>query len=373
MRILFVSHTYLVAENRKKLRELASLPGVELKLVVPHRWPATMHGDLPYEPLDEASFPVLPLRAFLTGREMLYGYWDIAPALRPTPDVICVEQGGGAVSLLQFLKARVVRAPRAKVVFFTWWNLPYRARQPFRALEAHNLRKSDGAIAGNQEAHDILRDHGFKKPIRVLPQLGVDPAAFRKEDTAELRTQLGLGDFVVGFVGRFVPEKGLRVLVDAVLNLSRPAHLLLLGSGPLEAEIRQRINLDGRSKQLTIVNSVPHADVARYLNCMDALVLPSLTTSFWKEQFGHALIEAFACETPVVGSSSAEIPNVVGDAGLIVPEGDAEALCGALTRLADDASLRADLGRRGRERALAVYTNRKIAEADYQFFEELCR
>jgi glycosyltransferase involved in cell wall biosynthesis len=161
--------------------------------------------------------------------------------------------------------------------------------------------------------------------------------------------------------------------VDAVLKLPRPVHLLLLGSGPLEAEIRQRFDHDGGAKQLTIVNSVPHAEVGHYLNGMDVLVLPSLTTTFWKEQFGHVLIEAFACETPVVGSSSAEIPNVIGDAGLIVPEGNAEALCGALTRLADDASLRADLGRRGRERALARYTNRKIAEADHQFFEDLRR
>jgi glycosyltransferase involved in cell wall biosynthesis len=104
---------------------------------------------------------------------------------------------------------------------------------------------------------------------------------------------------------------------------------------------------------------------------MDMFVLPSLTTSFWKEQFGHVLIEAFACETPVVGSSSAEIPNVVGDAGLIVPEGDAAALRAALLRLADDPGLRADLGRRGRERALARYTNRRIAESACEFFSEL--
>jgi glycosyltransferase involved in cell wall biosynthesis len=104
---------------------------------------------------------------------------------------------------------------------------------------------------------------------------------------------------------------------------------------------------------------------------MDVMVLPSLTTKFWKEQFGHVLIEAFACETPVIGSSSAEIPNVIGEAGLIAPEGDAAALRDALARLMGDAGLRAALARRGRERALAHYTNRKIAEADLAFFEEV--
>jgi glycosyltransferase involved in cell wall biosynthesis len=145
----------------------------------------------------------------------------------------------------------------------------------------------------------------------------------------------------------------------------------LLGSGPLEAEARRLFEARGAASRLKVVNNVPHAGVARYLNCMDVMALPSLTTSFWKEQFGHVLIEAFACETAVIGSDSAEIPNVIGDAGLIVPEGDVGALRHALASLMDDPARRADLARRGRERALARYTNRKIAEADLKFFEEL--
>ncbi|MBI3761485.1 MAG: glycosyltransferase [Chloroflexi bacterium] len=391
MRILYVGHAYLVAENRKKLGELAQLPGVELTLVVPHRWPGTMHGDLPYDPLDETLYPVRPLRAFLAGRESVYGYWNIREAFSPSPvrnfpdgrggrgvrqgvkapDIICVEQGAGAFSFFQFLRARDRFAPSAKAVFFTWWNLPYRSRQPLRALEAFNLRHADGGIAGNADARDILRDHGFTGPLRVLPQLGVDPEVFCKRDASALRAELNLGSFVVGFAGRFVAEKGLRVLVEAALNLGKSIDLLLLGNGPLEAEVRERIAAHGSRVKLRVVNSVPHAEVARYLNCMDAFVLPSLTTTFWKEQFGHALIEAFACEVPVVGSSSAEIPNVVGDAGLIVPEGDAAALRDGLCRLADDPALRSDLARRGRARALALYTNRRLAESDYEFFKEL--
>ena len=77
---------------------------------------------------------------------------------------------------------------------------------------------------------------------------------------------------------------------------------------------------------------------------LDCLALPSLTRPNWKEQFGRVLVEAMACQVPVVGSDSGEIPNLVGDAGLIVPEGDAAALAAALRRLRDDAVLRASLG-----------------------------
>ena len=92
------------------------------------------------------------------------------------------------------------------------------------------------------------------------------------------------------------------------------------------------------------------------------LAVPSLTTRTWKEQFGRVIVEALACGVPVVGSDSGEIPNVVGEAGIVVREGDAGALRGALRRLATDAALRAELARRGRDRVLERFTHRRIAE-----------
>ena len=67
----------------------------------------------------------------------------------------------------------------------------------------------------------------------------------------------------------------------------------------------------------------------------DVLVGPSLTTPRWKEQFGRMLVEAMACGVPVIGSDSGEIPHVIGDAGIVVPEGDRVALCAAIARLRD--------------------------------------
>ena len=67
---------------------------------------------------------------------------------------------------------------------------------------------------------------------------------------------------------------------------------------------------------------MPSTLVPERLRTFSVLVQPSLTRRNWKEQFGRALMEAMACGVPVVGSASAEIPNVVGDAGLVVPEGD---------------------------------------------------
>jgi glycosyltransferase involved in cell wall biosynthesis len=83
---------------------------------------------------------------------------------------------------------------------------------------------------------------------------------------------------------------------------------------------------------------------------LDALVLPSRTTSVWKEQFGRVIVEAMACQTPVIGSDSGAIPEVIGDAGLIFPEGDAHALGNCLRRLIESPDLRRELGERGHAR-----------------------
>jgi glycosyltransferase involved in cell wall biosynthesis len=116
---------------------------------------------------------------------------------------------------------------------------------------------------------------------------------------------------------------------------------------------------------------VPSLDVPRWIAALDCLVLPSRTTQRWKEQFGRVLVEAMATGVPVVGSSSGEIPVVIGDAGRIFSEGDGRALIGELRALAESPELRAELGRRGRERALARYTQEKIVLDTVSFYERI--
>jgi glycosyltransferase involved in cell wall biosynthesis len=107
------------------------------------------------------------------------------------------------------------------------------------------------------------------------------------------------------------------------------------------------------------------------LQNLDVVVLPSLSQPNWIEQFGRILVEAMACEVPVIGSTCGEIPQVVGDAGIIVPEGDATALAGAIDRMASDPDLRAELGRRGRERILRDFTHARVAERTMAIYREI--
>ncbi len=112
---------------------------------------------------------------------------------------------------------------------------------------------------------------------------------------------------------------------------------------------------------------------------MNALVLPSettykfktLTSVGWKEQFGHVLIEAMACRIPVVGSDSGEIPYVIGDTGLVFPEGDIEALRDRLRQLMENSELADKLAHKGYERSMQQYTNQALARQQLDFYQQL--
>lgn len=372
MRLLYSGHTYLADENQKKLAAMVRHDGIELGVVVPHMW-RDMVLETIYPHIDpQAHHRVFPTRIMFPGNEMRFFYLSVDLHMRRfRPDVIVVENGAGALAYTQFLLYKRRFAPRAKAVFFTWWNLSYRSRQPFHALEQFNLRHSDGAIAGNHSAEFILRENGYSGPLLVLPQLGVDATLFAPGDGGELRPALGLGEFVIGYAGRLIPEKGLRVLMHALDGLDRDFELLLVGKGPLEPELRAWGAALPAGQRLHLHPPVPHAHIPALMKTMDVLVLPSLTTPHWKEQFGHVLIEAMACGLAVVGSDSAEIPNVIGGAGRVVPEDDPHHLGVALRELAANPDERAALGSQGRARVLGQFTHEQISARTIDFLFDL--
>jgi glycosyltransferase involved in cell wall biosynthesis len=233
------------------------------------------------------------------------------------------------------------------------------------------LRRVAFVIAGNRAAGARVQRLGVPgERVAVLPQFGVDPARYARTDGAALRARLGLGGPVVGFVGRLVPEKGVDVLVDALATLD--AQLLVVGEGPAREALERRVAARPRGRAV-FVGAVAHDAVPEYLAALDALVLPSRTTSRWAEQFGHVLIEAMAAGVPVVGSTSGAIPEVVGEAGLTFPEGDADALRARVRAVLTDEALRQTLIARGRARVEDTYTHAVIAAAQRDIYVRVRR
>ncbi len=387
MKVLVASHTYIVDLNCEKFKTLAQLdPNIEVTIIVPKKWkPGGVQNKLiETKPRVEGNFKVIPITNFSQNNQGLLTFGtDIIEVLNNfKPQIIQVEQGVKSFAYAQLITLNKWLNLKARNVFFTWWNLPYQSKFPVSYLEQYNLSNTDGLVAGNQDAADILRDHGYNKSVTVMPQLGVDQVLFSPKKQLDLAKKLGIKkeDFIIGFVGRFVKEKGILTLLKAVKSLqNKPWKLLLLGRGELKNEIIEESKKNEIEDKLIMVESVAHDQVPHYINLMNVLVLPSettyqfktLTAVGWKEQFGHVLIEAMACQIPVIGSDSGEIPNVINDAGLIFPEGNSTELKNCLSQLMLDPAFADKLAEKGYRRVLENYTNKALAEKTLKFYQSI--
>jgi glycosyltransferase involved in cell wall biosynthesis len=261
-------------------------------------------------------------------------------------------------------------------VLFTWENVAHPRRRLARVIERIVLRRAAFVIAGSEAARARMRSLGVpNEHLAVLPQFGVTPERYEAGDPTRAKVTFAVGSRrdrpVVGYVGRLVEEKGVDLLIRAMDDADLEARLLVVGDGPARAGLQRLVADHARRLEAHFTGAVADAEIPHYLATMDVLVLPSRTTVRWAEQFGHVLIEAMAAGVPVVGSASGAIPEVVGDAGLIIAEGDAGALRRALGRVLHDGTLRKDLAQRGRQRVRERYTHAVIAAAQHDIYARL--
>ena len=384
MRILMISKACIVGAYQKKLEELARFPDVELTVVVPPYW-RDERGVMRLEREHTQGYELVVERMALNGHFHLHFYPGLAKHFRRIkPHIVHIDEE--PYNLATWQAMRLAKVHRAKAVFFTWQNIHRRYPPPFSLIKSYNLRNADYAIAGNSEAVGVLRAKGYQGPVRVIPQFGVDPRIYKfKAQSSKLvlspvevfkgsNFQLPTSNFqlfTIGYVGRLVEEKGVHILLRAVAGLSGAWQLRILGSGPQRAHLERLAAELDIAERVRFEEPIPSTQMPGHYHQLDALVLPSLTRPNWKEQFGRVLIEALACGVPVVGSDSGEIPNVIGDAGLVCAEGDVQALRDKLSQLMADPALREELAQRGRARVLAYYTQAQVAAKTYQVYREL--
>ena len=380
MKVLLISHTCQSrSEGQPKAVELARL-GVDLTVVVPRRWKHYGAWRSAQPPATDAGFRWKPLRVELPwsgpGQSYLHFYPGLSRLLRELqPDVIDLWEEPWSLVSAQTCWLRDRVCPNAKIVSETEQNVDKRLVPPFENYRSYVLRRADWVVGRSAEALEIVRRKGYDGPARVVPN-AVDAEAFqilsspqRQKTRSELHWN---NEWVCGYVGRLVQEKGLSDFVAAIAQTQNQAtRAVLIGDGPMEAELRAQIAALGLQERVWILPACGRAELALLMGALDALVLPSRTTPRWKEQFGRVLIEAQACGIPVVGSSSGAIPDVVGEAGLVFPEGDAAQLAQTLDWLAAHPEAAQQMGKRGRALVEEKYTWSQVAQAMQNIYHEV--
>jgi len=373
-RLLTIGHSYAVSLNRRLAREMSVAGRGHWEVTCAA--PKYFHGGNDLAPItlrqdDADDFPLIALDAYFTRkvhaftwgpatRELLRRNWDVIHAWEE-PYVLA----GWEIARL--------KKSNAKLAFLTMQSNPKSYPPPFSWFEKDSMARAAGWIScGYSIERNLEARPGYDRPHEMIP-LGVDVEVFKPDIDAR---QAGFdalgwpmnGPPVIGFVGRFIPSKGLPLLMRALDRLSEPFRFLFLGAGEMETELRA---FCARHADRGRILHAPHEQVPKYINAMDLLCAPSQTTPQWREQFGRMLVEAAACGVPVIGSDSGEIPTVLGGTGLVIGEADEDGWVAAISELVANPERRAELRAAGLAQAHERYAWPVVARRYLSFFDKL--
>ncbi len=368
--LLAVSHACFTSINRSVYQELGKLGySVEIvtaaKLFMGGKW-READGPVPEDP------PIHFLELTHTSPR-IYRFRGLDALLREkTPRFVFMEND--PVSLLAGLLGRWCRKNDAKLICLACENLHFGLKEsvqrnglrglPAGLLKEFLFRYSRGYVDHvctiNDEGTHIFRSSGFANVSKI--PLGYRPDIFFPDAKARnvIRQQLGIQTFAFAYVGRLTPEKGVDILLRSLACLKHLDWVLLLDkfeicTSPYHtsiSELIENLSLEGRIIQY----DATHLEIAGYMNAADSVIVPSVPTPRWKEQYGRVVPEAMACGKLVITSNSGALPELIGDAGLVVPSGDIAKLADVLEQVLTEPQSWSELPAKAVARAAAHFS-----------------
>ena len=354
MKVTRIYHAGRDAAHRKRDRALVDA-GVDLTLIVPKHWPG------PDEVTDE-TFRIIELEVHRPGDVNRHSYHD-PEALREAigrPDVVDVHEEPFSSVTHQILG---LLSPEQTVVSYTAQNIDKRFPPPYALWERRTLGRVSGLYPCSRQAASVAVGKGFGGAVRVLP---LAPSAAMTPGPGSPPTG---GAVHLLLAGRMVPEKGVRDAVRLVSRLGPRARLHLIGQGSELAGARRLAAALGAADRVEVSGWLDAEDLAAAYRSAHVTLVPSRATPHWVEQFGRVVVEAQACGSVVVAYDSGSLTEVVGDAGIVVSDGDEEALLTAVRSLATDPGRWQDLRAAGL-RAAGEATWAAVARGQLDLYEQ---
>lgn len=197
----------------------------------------------------------------------------------------------------------------------------------------------DRVFTISQDGTRSMEAFGLRGRITQVP-LGFDTAIFYQQNSEKIaakRMKCEINQPTIAYFGRISSEKGVDLLIRALAELTHERWQLLLDDfegyqTPYINEILHLLESTEVGKRTVFFRS-DHSSIADYMNIADIVVLPSITTAKWKEQYGRVIPEAMACGKVVIASQSGTPPELIGDCGFLFPEGDITQLKALISKL----------------------------------------
>lgn len=364
--LLVVWHAALFPSYRKPFWILQNQYGWNVHLLTASSWKQAMPRRTRFQRIEgepiqvHVRFPLLSL----------HGAFHFQPSFpwifaRVKPDAMFIVEEPFSIMgwLATYWGKRNV--PSIPTILFTYQDLYKKYPPPFRWMESYVFKHADRILVSNTQGGEVIVRKKYKRMWDVLPS-AVNLDRFSYKEPRPSGTF-----FTAGYVGRLANEKGVDTLLWAMTELNDEVRLRIIGDGPARHRLELMAKELGIYERVAFLGPTDHEDLPAVYHDLDALVLPSKSTKRWQEQFGRVLIEAMACGVPVIGSDSGAIPEVVGEAGLIFPEGNSILLSEKISLLQQDFRLRKNLSFQGRIRVEQNYSAERVAKKLHQHLSEV--
>ena len=364
MRILVVDTIAVETARRSAYRALSRIEGCEVHLLVPAAWQE--QGSVTCaEPEPDPQLHLHISKTFFGFRQHRVLFASLRRTLRELrPDVLYADMEPENYAAAQCRLAVDAVSPRTRFALVSSRNLDYLSIGfPYKFVSSHRWcdalvrrRPADIIFVRPRSTMHMLKQ--YARSVVHLPH-PVDCSLFSQEVLPTFPPDGGT--FTVGYVGRLAESKGVHLLLRSLVHLPDNVRALVVGQGPMRKNLGVLADRLGVAGRIRFLPAVPYAEVPGIIRSMNALVLPSMPTSHWVEQFGRILIESMACGIPVVASKSGEIPEVLGGGGMLVAPGDVPDLVRAIEGLLNNPPQCAALASAGRARAVQHYAATVVA------------
>jgi len=271
----------------------------------------------------------------------------------------------------------------SKLVVTQWENIPFKFGKTFFSKKRIEevVKNIDLFLPVTSRAKEVLILMGVpEEKIRVIPP-GIDSRIFTPElKDKNLKKKFDISDnhITILYIGNLLRSKGLFELIYAASRMKKDKELdsknikfLLIGAGKDKNKLEKLISQMSLTDQFLLHPYMPYQDIPRIHNLADIFVLPSVPSEQIREQFGMVLIESMSCAKAVVSTLCGSIPEVIGDAGLLVQPFDHLSLYLAIKNLILNQKLRQELGIKARERVLKYFDAEIIARRIKEAYDSL--
>jgi len=314
-----------------------------------------------------------PARDYLLGLEKLLSTSDIVHTLETHSHYIFSYQA--ALSKLKY---------KYRLVITHWENIPfaYEDMPKNKKIKPFVHKAADHFLAITNRAKEALIIEGVPESNISVVNYGIDLKRFFPQPKNErLMSELTLhpDDVVILFIGRFVWEKGVfeilyalkKIIQDSVHSRSPNLRCLIVGSGEEKVALTKMIERLNLANEVRLLTDYPYQLVPEVHSLADIFIMPSVPLRHLREQYGMVLIEAMAMGKPVVSTYCGSVPEVIEDAGFLVPPADHFALSQAIDHLIKNPEARREIGKKARGIAERKYDAIEVSTKIHGIYQAL--